>query len=169
MSLGDLSWTVEGREPILDGEEVDRALRAALAQGGDALRVDVVFVDDATLARMHGEFLGDPSETDVITFDLRDEFTVAESDGDSGSRVDSEGPPPEPDGELYISVDRALRVAEERGVSVARELALYVVHGALHLAGFDDHVDADRERMREAERTVMGELGYPPDDAPHDR
>lgn len=155
--LGDVHWAVDGGaadggdDPLLSAEAVARAVDAALTHGGRPEReVDVVFVDDARLASMHAEFLGDPSETDVITFDL------GVDDG------------PGPDAELYVSVDRARRVAAERGVSVERELALYVVHGALHLVGFDDKEDSERARMREAERTVLSALGYPEDTAPHD-
>jgi len=53
-------------------------------------------------------------------------------------------------------------------VSFERELVLYVVHGALHLCGFDDHDPDERAAMRAAERSVMGRLGYPEDLAPHD-
>ena len=87
--------------------------------------------------------------TDVMSFDLGD---------------DENGPA----GELYVSVDRARAVAAERGVSLERELTLYVVHGALHLCGFDDHEESERERMRGAEREVMERLGFPPDDLPHE-
>jgi len=54
-------------------------------------------------------------------------------------------------------------------VSEARELALYVVHGALHLCGFDDHDPEQRAAMRLAERAVMSSLGYEADEAPHER
>jgi probable rRNA maturation factor len=103
----------------------------------------VVFVDDADLARMHGEWLGDGSPTDVISFDLGEDE-------------------PGPVGELYVSAERARAVAAERGLDERRELALYVVHGALHLCGFDDHEPAERERMRAAEAIVLGSLGYAP-------
>ena len=55
-----------------------------------------------------------------------------------------------------------------RGASAARETALYLVHGALHLLGHDDHDDADRERMRGAESAVLDRLGYARDPLPHD-
>ena len=55
-----------------------------------------------------------------------------------------------PAGEVYVSVDCAQRVAATRGLETARELALYVVHGALHLCGYDDLEQQDRARMRES-------------------
>ncbi len=145
----EVAWDLPGDRPLGD-DEVRSAVAAALAHGGrpEAL-LCVVFVDDARLAAMHDEFLGDPEPTDVLAFDLGEECGG-------------------PAGELYVSVERARAVARERGVSAARELALYVVHGALHLCGHDDGEPAGRARMRAAEREVLSALGYPPDDAPHD-
>ena len=142
--------TIELRE--LGDAAVRRAVRRALAHGGRPdLRVDVVFVDDAALAELHLRFLDDPEPTDVIAFDLS-------GDGDDG-----------PQAEIYVSGERAREVAARRGVTAARELTLYVVHGALHLCGYDDARTAQRRRMRAAEATVLEALGFPPDDAPHAR
>lgn len=143
-----VNWCVAER-PIDDGAVVD-AVVAALTHGGRAgLAVDVVLVDDPTLADLHARFLGDPTPTDVMSFDL----------GEDGGG---------PAGELYVSVDRARAVAGARGVRIARELALYLVHGTLHLCGHDDHSDEEREVMRAAERQVLTGLGYEDDVAPHD-
>lgn len=143
-----VNWCVAER-PIDDAAVVS-AVAAALAHGGrPAIDVDVVLVDDPTLCELHARFLGDPSPTDVMSFDL----------GEDGGG---------PAGELYVSVDRARAVAEARGVRVARELALYLVHGTLHLCGHDDHSDDERAVMRAAEREVLAVLGYEDDVAPHD-
>lgn len=140
-----LAWRVRAR-PLGDAA-VRAAVRAGLAHGGrPRIGVSVVLVGDRELARMHARWLGDPARTDVITFDL----------GEGGG----------PAGELYVSVERALAVARERGVPAARELALYIVHGALHLCGFDDRTSADRRRMRAAESAVLDALGHPADPLP---
>jgi probable rRNA maturation factor len=134
----------------LDAAKVEEAARAALEEGGRAgAALSVVLVDDPTLARLHAEHLGDPSVTDVMSFDLGE---------DGGGPV----------GEVVVSVDRARDVAARRGVSFARELALYVVHGVLHLCGHDDGDDDERSAMRAAERRVLDRLGYEADDAPHE-
>lgn len=144
----EITWTVEAR-PLTD-EAIRAAVEAALAHGGRAgLAVEVVLLDDPSLAALHDQWLGDPSVTDVMAFDLGDE---------------GEGPA----AEVYASVDRARELARERGVDWGRELALYLVHGALHLCGHDDHEDEERAAMRAAEAAVMEGLGYPPDLAPHD-
>jgi probable rRNA maturation factor len=146
----EVAWDFDGPHPLTD-PQVERVTAAALEHGDRAgWTLSVVFVDDARLAEMHDTYLGDSSPTDVLTFDL----------GPQG-----EGPR----GELYVSVERAEAMAVERGVTVARELALYVVHGALHLCGFDDSEPQMRASMRVAEREVMAGLGFAPDEAPHDR
>lgn len=125
------------------------AAEAALSHGGrTAGELDVILVSDEALAELHERFLEDGSVTDVMSFDLSDE---------AGEQL-----------EVYVSVDRARAVAAARGLPVERELALYIVHGTLHLCGYDDHEDEERARMREAERIVMATLGYPRDDAPHE-
>lgn len=145
----EITYAVAAEE--LPEEAARAAVQAALEHGGrPEACIDAILVSDVQLAQLHADFLDDPSETDVIAFDLGDE---------------EEGGPA---GEVYVSVDRARDVAAQRGVSVARELALYLVHGSLHLCGFDDHEENERERMRDAERAVLLGLGYPPDDAPHE-
>ena len=141
-----IAWGVRSR-PIRD-RAVRAVVRAALEHGGrPGIDLEVAFVSDPRLARIHGRFLGDPAPTDVISFDL------GEDDGG-------------PAGEIYVSVDRARAVARERGDPIELELSLYLVHGALHLCGFDDRTPAQRKRMRAAEASVLAALrtrsGLPP-------
>ena len=141
-----ISWTTRARP--LSERSVRRIARAALAYGERAgASIALVFVDDKALASMHGDWLGDGRKTDVISFDL---------DG-SGSG---------PVGELYISVERAAAQARARNLRLARELALYIVHGCLHLCGFDDVRARDRREMRAAEREVLTGLGFEDDPTP---
>ena len=100
--------------------------------------LSLVFMDDAEIARLHEEFFGDPSPTDVITFEGDPAMNFA--------------------GEICVSADHALRYAEQHGVDFSRELTLYLVHGYLHLAGFDDTGPADRRRMRAAEKKSLALL-----------
>lgn len=142
----------------LDECETQRIVEFALRHGErTGLRVGVVFAADPLMIELHGEFLQDPTPTDVITFDLGPSLLP------DGLEVDEE--PLE--AELYVGVEEARRVAAMRDVEWRRELALYVVHGVLHLCGFDDHTAEDSARMRIAERAVMADLGYPEDTAPH--
>jgi len=76
-----------------------------------ASAIQFVLVDRATMARVHGDFLGDSSETDVITF---------------------------PYGEILVCPAVARDRAAEFGHEVEQEVLLYALHGLLHLAGYDD-------------------------------
>jgi probable rRNA maturation factor len=119
-----------------------RALDACAGrfQGGcPAGELSVAFLTDAALARLHGEFLGDPSVTDVITFAGEPAHGLA--------------------GEICVSVDAALREAGRSGPRFSGELALYVVHGWLHLAGYDDLRPPAKRAMRRAEARALSILG----------
>jgi probable rRNA maturation factor len=143
-----VSW--DGVARLAPDVEVRAAARAARNYGRRRdLGLSIVFVSDASLARLHARHLGDKSRTDVITFDLSDDL-----DGAAG--------------EIYVSAQRARSVARARGVPARRELALYVVHGVLHLCGYDDRSRADRARMRDAEARVLRGLGWSDDTLPHD-
>jgi probable rRNA maturation factor len=116
------------------------------AGGGSTLQpfdheLSLAFLTDAALAGLHAEFLDDPAPTDVITFS-----------GDPGHGLA---------GEICISVDaarRQMRPARAAGDKFSAELALYLVHGWLHLAGHDDLAPGPRRRMRAAESRAMGLL-----------
>lgn len=109
------------------------ACEALAGEGEDGVGLSVSVVDDAQMAELHVQYLGVEGPTDVLSFPLDDDD-------------DPEGPEPLL-GEVVVSVDTAAREASERGISTDEELLRYVVHGTLHLLGYDDHDPADRERM----------------------
>jgi len=145
-----IDWQLE--PDGLDDAGVEAAARAAIDVGDrEVAELSIALVDDPTLAELHGRYLNDPTVTDVMSFDV------------------TPGPPSAPlVGEVVVSVDRARDVAARRGVGLDYELALYVVHGTLHLCGFDDIDEGDRVAMRAAERRALGALGYPLESAPHE-
>ena len=122
-----------------------RAVDLALAQ--DRLRkrsLCVLMVDDAESIRLHLEHFGDATPTDVMS------FPDGAPDPASGLvRL----------GDLAVGLDVARRVAKQRGRPVDDEIALYVLHGTLHLLGHDDIEDADRESMWTVQRAIMSKLG----------
>src|SRR4051812_1218985 len=92
---------------------------ASASPGCSVLRtlreIDVLFISDARMAQIHRRFLNLAGPTDVITFEH---------------------------GEIFISVDTAIRQAKRFGTTSEYELRLYLVHGLLHLHGFDDQSPA---------------------------
>ncbi len=102
--------------------------------GGENLSIraiSVIFVNDAYIRKLHHKYLNDDRETDVMTFNLNN----------------SE----HPEAEIYISVDRAKAQAKEFGVTLLEEICRLIVHGMLHLKGYDDKSVAEQNRMREKE------------------
>jgi probable rRNA maturation factor len=97
--------------------------------------LSVVFLTDAALAQLHGEFMDDPTNTDVITFE-----------GDESAGLA---------GEICVSADTAASYARRNGGEFAMELALYLVHGWLHLVGYDDLRPDRKRRMRAAEARAL--------------
>ncbi|MFB3065191.1 MAG: rRNA maturation RNase YbeY [Planctomycetota bacterium] len=120
---------------ISEQDFVPRA-KAACARAVETVlprrHVVVALVDDKVIAKLHREFLGKPGATDVLSF---------------------------PDGQIVVSAQTAAREAAARDVRARDELLLYVVHGALHLKGYDDRSPAQRKRMRAAERRCLRKLG----------
>lgn len=103
--------------------------------------LSLVFLNDRALADLHADFLDDPTTTDVITFE-----------GESGPEIPKEAWTA---GEICVSVDTAVTYARAHGHDFSTELTLYLVHGWLHLAGFDDLVPAKKRVMRRAEARAM--------------
>lgn len=127
--------------PIDPGEVID-LVRYALAVEGACGSVEVAFVDDAMIADLHERFLGVAGPTDVITFPHDD---LPGEDGYASL------------GEIVVSTDTALRQCPEYGNDPVAEAYLYVVHGILHLLGWDDGEDGAAERMAARQREILEE------------
>lgn len=141
-----------GRIAIASPQEqvpVDRAffrqlVRTVLEGEGSAdAEISLAFVDNATIHRLNRQFLQHDEPTDVLTFPL--------SEG-QGARLA---------GELVIGAEVALEQAASRGHDVQAELALYVIHGLLHLCGFDDKTASAAREMRQRERHYLAQLNLP--------
>jgi probable rRNA maturation factor len=134
---------------VVDRQRLVRLARGRIAKAVAAARtmkprrlgaVSVALVDDRAIRRLHRDHMGLDSATDVLAFPL--------ADGPGGLL-----------GEVVASAETARREAAARGLAPADELLLYVVHGVLHLLGFDDHAAGDRRRMRAAERRALRAAG----------
>ena len=139
-----IEWTgiqVDETVRVLAGRAVESALAI------DKLRkrsLCVFLVDDPESARLHAQHFGDSEPTDVMSFP---DGAVDPSTG--LIRL----------GDLAVGLGVAQRLSVQRQRPLAEELALYVLHGTLHLLGHDDVDDADREAMWAEQRRVMGSLG----------
>ncbi|HEV8062207.1 MAG TPA: rRNA maturation RNase YbeY [Gemmataceae bacterium] len=105
--------------------------------------ISLAFVDNPTIHRLNMRYLKHDEPTDVLSFPL----------SDPGAR--------KLQGELVIGAEVAKEQATERGHAVDAELALYVIHGLLHLCGYDDHEQKDADLMSERERHYLRLLDLP--------
>ena len=90
--------------------------------------IDVSIVSDRRIAELHVRFLNIEGTTDVLTF---------------------------PYGEIVVSADTAAREGLEHGHSTEEELTLYIIHGVLHLGGWDDRAKADAKDMHRAQHSIL--------------
>jgi probable rRNA maturation factor len=91
-------------------------------------QIYILIVSDRRMAALHREFCGIPGATDVLTFQH---------------------------GEIVISADTAATQARMFHTSVTAEIQLYVLHGLLHLAGFDDAMPSKRRQMHQFQKKLM--------------
>ncbi|MEY5025118.1 MAG: rRNA maturation RNase YbeY [Verrucomicrobiota bacterium] len=124
----DLEWVSR-----FAGEAVVRCVRHS-GDGAYALRgmgeVEVTVVSDRRIAQIHRDFMGVPGATDVITFQH---------------------------GEVIVSVETAAMYAREHGHGLEEEIGLYIVHGFLHLNGFEDTTPELRSRMFAVQDPIWSE------------
>jgi probable rRNA maturation factor len=119
------------------------ALRHVLeAEGVGEHRLSVALVDDAHIRRLNRHYLDHDYATDVLSFRLDDEGDGCLS------------------GEIVASAERACDVARRRDADPVAELLLYVVHGCLHLVGYDDRSSRKARSMHAREAELLAELGY---------
>ena len=124
-------------------------LRLLRAEGRARAEVSVLLTDDGVVQAMNRDYRGKDKPTDVLSF--------AQSEQVAGSPV----PPVIPGmpvilGDVVISVDTAIRQAQQHAISLDQELALLAVHGVLHLIGYEDETEAGAEQMRVREREILG-------------
>jgi probable rRNA maturation factor len=109
------------------------ALSSVQALGRNPLpsEINVIFVSDRRIAAIHQQFMRIDAPTDVITFQH---------------------------GEIVISVETAYRQARQLGQELSDELCLYMLHGLLHLTGYDDATDAGFREMDRIQRRLLRKI-----------
>ena len=110
------------------------------------ITISLVFVDDLKMKELNQRFLGRPNTTDVMAFPLSDDF-----DPDEEQLL----------GEVIVSVETAIREASKRKIPPEKELLLYLVHGCLHLLGYNDIKEKDRKVMCKKERQILRHYSLP--------
>lgn len=126
----------------LDEERLERLIRHVVeTEGGTLVHVSVVLTDHDTVRELNRAYLEHDYNTDVLSFSL-----LEDPDSD------------EVEGEVYVDLDTAAERHEEFDTSFEREAYRYVIHGVLHLLGYDDATEAGRQTMRTREDEYLDDL-----------
>jgi probable rRNA maturation factor len=139
---------------------VRRAIAFAAASGVEIRRPDVtprepgrvewglciLLSDDAKIARLNGQWRGQEKPTNVLSFPAPARYGAGPNETT-------------PLGDIAIAYETLAREAEENGSAVSDHLSHLVVHGFLHLLGYDHHMDDEAERMERLERDILARMG----------
>jgi probable rRNA maturation factor len=125
--------------------EVFEAINSHYRRRFKRYEVIISLVDDVYIRKLNKRFLGRDKATDVMAFPM-------EEDAELGRRKSFIL------GDVVISIERAREQAEQFKQTLHEEIALLIVHGVLHLLGYDDLNQADSHVMRGREKEVLGKI-----------
>ena len=121
-------------------DDLEQTARDVLnSEGISAGELSIAVVDDATIHELNRSHLNHDYPTDVLSFCYN-------------------ASPTDLDGEVIVSFETAMRAAAVHDQSARQELLLYVIHGVLHLVGFDDQSSSQRQVMRQREQHYLHRL-----------
>ena len=128
----------------LKKSDIRSTLKKVLSRLKKDAELSIVLVDDDKIKELHRLYLGINSATDVLTFPLDDLIN------DSKEKIC---------GEIIVSVETAIKVASDMSSNIDAEIYLYLVHGILHLTGYDDKDTHMAKQMHDEEMKILNELG----------
>jgi probable rRNA maturation factor len=134
-----ITVSITNRQKTLkvDRRGIRRRVRAIVRDAGIAgAHISVAVVDDAAIAKLHDQFLNDPDPTDVLSFLLERSANTLE-------------------GDVVVSAETAKTCAPRYGCTPEEELLRYVIHGVLHLVGYDDTAPRKRAAMKRREEEYL--------------
>lgn len=128
---------------IINESQVKKLVASAIPfENEQCDEVSIYFITNEEMIDMHREFFDDPTPTDCISFPMDDA-------SEFGYRLL---------GEIFVCPRTAITYADEHQINPYEELTLYVIHGLLHLMGYDDIEEEDRKLMRKAEQRHLTHL-----------
>ena len=125
----------------IKSSNIKRAVKEVLRKEGRDARLSVVLVDNSRIKELNKQYFNSDEVTDVISFPLSNNKNSLS-------------------GEVIVSVETAVDTAGKRNISVEGEIVLYILHGILHLLGYDDGNEGDARVMHEEESKILKTLGY---------
>jgi probable rRNA maturation factor len=159
--IEDDGWDAETLESV-----AEIALSAVLAEldlPPEGIAVSILACGDERIAALNAEFRGKPTPTNVLSWPSEDR--AAEVDGGMPDLSDLSEPagdgPPEELGDIALALGVLTREAQEAGKPFDHHLTHLLVHGVLHLLGFDHISDPDAALMEGLETRILARLGIP--------
>ncbi len=125
----------------INKSKIKKVVKVVLNKEVRSAKVSIAFVDNEEIKRLNERFLGSNEVTDVITFPLNNKEDILS-------------------GEIVISVETAVQVANRKNSNVEGEIILYLVHGILHLLGYNDNNKKNAKIIHEKESEILTFLGY---------
>lgn len=158
----EIDISVRQKAVSVDIPELDRVVRHALRTEQVASAVlSISIVDNDTIHRINREHLQHDYPTDVISFQLdfsRTDQQVFSEDAEGELRASGAVI----EGEVIASAQMASEMATTGQWTAMNELTLYVIHGLLHICGYDDLTAAEKTIMRSRERAILNSLSLTP-------
>ncbi len=125
----------------INKSKIRKVVKVVLNKEVKSAKLSIAFVDNEEIKRLNERFLGSNEVTDVIAFPLNNKEDILS-------------------GEIVISVETAVEVANRKRSNVEGEIILYLVHGILHLLGYNDNNKKNAKIMHEKESEILAFLGY---------
>ncbi len=137
LKINKIYWLTDVPDVAISSDWINSVINK---NGKKLARIDIVFCNDEFLLQMNRDYLQHDYYTDIITFDQSEQEGFVS-------------------GDIYISLDRILENALEANTSFENELHRVVIHGVLHLLGFNDSTLSERNEMRSMEDASLQILG----------
>jgi len=125
----------------IKSSKIKRAVKEVLSKEGKDARLSIALVDNSKIKELNKQYFSSDEVTDVISFPL----------GNNKNLIS---------GEIVVSVETAVDIAGKRNISIEGEIVLYIIHGILHLLGYDDDNEGNARIMHEKESKMLKTMGY---------
>ncbi|WP_343502836.1 rRNA maturation RNase YbeY [Alloyangia pacifica] len=154
--IEDDRWEEAGLEDL-----AETAARAALVHLGldpEGFEIAVLACDDARIAELNAEFREKPTPTNVLSWPSEERGAAVEGQAPELPEAE-DGPFATELGDLAIAFETCAREAQEAGKTMADHVTHLIVHGTLHLLGYDHLRDGDATLMENLETEILGKMG----------
>ncbi len=141
IDVADPRWNGLG-----DLEQLANEACQAVAGQPDDRELSLLFTNDAEIAKLNAQWRGKTGPTNVLSFPTATTLTLPPGE-------------PAPLGDIVLSYETVVKEAAETGKSVEHHTSHLIVHGMLHLLGYDHETEADAEIMEDKERVILARLG----------